>query len=84
MCEDLRTEHLFEFDIGPLSSDTDQTTIGTTTGESFVEEVQPCIMWLDTQAPSPVLYICFGSGTINLFTNWPRGWKAAANLSSGF
>jgi hypothetical protein len=48
MCEDLQTEHLL--DIGPLSLETDQTTIGTAIGESFVEKVQPCLMWLDTQA----------------------------------
>jgi hypothetical protein len=64
MYEDLQTKHLF--DIGPLSSDMDQTTIGTAIRESFVEKVQLCIMWLDTQAPSSVLYVCFGSDTVNL------------------
>jgi hypothetical protein len=78
MCEALQTEHLF--DIGPLSSDTNQTTIGTAIGESFVEKVQPCLMWLDTQAPSSVLYVCFGSGTVNL----PAQVHELANLSSGF
>jgi hypothetical protein len=43
--------------------ETDQTTIGTTVGESFVEKVRLCLMWLDTQAPSSVLYICFGSAS---------------------
>jgi hypothetical protein len=66
MCEDLQTENLFN--IGPLSSDTNQTIIGTAIGESFEEKVQPCLMWLDTQAPSSVLYVCFGSGTINFPT----------------
>jgi hypothetical protein len=64
MCEDLQTEHLI--DIGALSSDMDQTTIGIAIGESFVERVQSCLMWMDTQAPSAVLYVCFGSGIINL------------------
>jgi hypothetical protein len=37
MCEDLQIENLF--DIRPLSSNTDQTTIGTAIGESFVDKV---------------------------------------------
>jgi len=31
--------------------------------DPVVEETDPCILWLNTQKPSSVLYVCFGSHT---------------------
>lgn len=47
------------FDIGPLLPESDILEKSL----EVVEETDPCILWLNEQKPSSVLYICFGSQT---------------------
>lgn len=62
----LQTKRLL--DIGPLllASHTSDTTTANTRNQHPVSETDPCILWLNTQKPSSVLYVCFGTHTTHL------------------
>lgn len=58
----MQTEYLLE--VGPLLPDSyfaDSPSAETMVDHLTVAEPNACISWLNTQAPSSVLYICFGS-----------------------
>lgn len=58
----MQTEYLLE--IGPLLPDThfaETPSPETVVDHLTVAKPNACISWLNTQAPSSVLYICFGS-----------------------
>ena len=54
-------------DIGPLlpesHTSTDDDAVAERPKQLAVEEEDPCILWLNTQKPASVLYVCFGSQT---------------------
>jgi len=52
-------ESKYLFDIGPLLPESDILAKSI----EVVEETDPCILWLNKQKPTSVLYICFGSQT---------------------
>ncbi|KAG0612863.1 hypothetical protein M758_6G057900 [Ceratodon purpureus] len=59
---DLQAKHFL--DIGPLLLETSVLSDGGAAGgttQQILEETDPCMLWLNTQAPNSVLFISFGS-----------------------
>ncbi|KAG0565988.1 hypothetical protein KC19_7G029400 [Ceratodon purpureus] len=53
-------------EVGPLLQEPHPTNSAITNinlNENAIEEKDPCILWLNTQKPASVVYVCFGSHT---------------------